>query len=310
MATKTVYWITDKSLCCGDLPAPLIICTTLGRIIEGTLQATVIASASACDTQYRHTITYDSLSLNFEGAPTDLLTTDIGSVSCDGCYADYFRQLLNDALPGFDGWTVETDNWEYLAAGNQLTVPSGAMSRYSRGQKLDLLFNIAGVFSRRYYYIIDVTDTVITVVGDGDFPLVDSPIVERKTSRLISPLGFPEFFMYHPEYRGFSVPPAVDTPTFTIQGLQVFLAYAGGYGTSNATNFEIALPVAASITASSNYFGGMGVGTDAGAFVGDVLPSVSPLVDRYFLQLTRNGGASLWTASGNKNASFQISYHM
>jgi hypothetical protein len=60
-----------------------------------------------------------------------------------------------------DGWIPATGSWSYASA-STINVPTGAASIYQKGDKLKLTQPTLGV---KYFYIITVADTLLTVTG-------------------------------------------------------------------------------------------------------------------------------------------------
>jgi hypothetical protein len=103
---------------------------------------------------------------------------------------------LNDEVSV--GWTPVYDTWAYASA-TTITVPSGAASLYQKGDKLRFKQG-AGY---KYYYIVGVADTVLTVTGGSDYTVANSAITDIAISRAENPFGFPTQFTWTPVYSGF-----------------------------------------------------------------------------------------------------------
>jgi len=88
-----------------------------------------------------------------------------------------------------EGLTLVSDTWAYLAADDPtftITVPSGAASLYSAGMKIKLTNTTA-----KYFIIVNVADTVLTVYGGTDYDLVSAAISSIYISHHRAPIGFP-----------------------------------------------------------------------------------------------------------------------
>jgi len=90
-----------------------------------------------------------------------------------------------------DGWTLANETWTYASA-TTITVPSGAANKYSKGDKIRL--KQGGGY--KYFYIIGVTDTVLTVTGGSDYTVANSAISDIYYSKSASPVGFPKYFNF------------------------------------------------------------------------------------------------------------------
>jgi hypothetical protein len=149
------------------------------------------------------------------------------------------------------GWVEVTDTWVYASA-TTITVPSGAASIYSVGDKLKLKQTTV-----KYFYVIDVADTVLTVTAGSDYTVSNDVITSPYYSKASSPTGFPQYFnLSAPTWTttgtGFTNAPAVSYDRFIINGRQVHLsiraltnATSGGTGVFIATHAAGQMPPAA-----------------------------------------------------------------
>jgi hypothetical protein len=86
--------------------------------------------------------------------------------------------------PLADGWVKPTGTWAKASA-SSITVPSGAASLYSVGDKIKLTDT-----TTKYFYVTAVADTVLTITGGTDYALVGT-ISNYYYSKASSPVGFP-----------------------------------------------------------------------------------------------------------------------
>ena len=100
------------------------------------------------------------------------------------------------------GWTPARQSWAYASA-TTITVPSGAELIYSVGDKIR--FKQGAEY--KYFYIIAVADTLLTVTGGSDYTVATpTAITDIYYSKAASSVGFPK--------NGFSI----GTPTWTTSG--------------------------------------------------------------------------------------------
>lgn len=128
-------------------------------------------------------------------SPTVPATPDDYLKLADVAVANGFTSILNanitdrSALVSIcdnnGGWTSVTGTWAYASA-TTITVPSGAVSRYQKGDKIKLTQT-----TDKYFYIIGVADTVLTITGGDVYTLTNATIINPQFSRLVSPIGFP-----------------------------------------------------------------------------------------------------------------------
>lgn len=93
----------------------------------------------------------------------------------------YARSLQN--------WIVVPDTWTYASA-TTITVPSGAASIYSVGDRLKLTQSS----TVKYFYVVAVADTLLTITGGSDYSLTNTAISSIYFSHIPNPTGFPFTF--------------------------------------------------------------------------------------------------------------------
>lgn len=201
------------------------------------------------------------------------------------------------------GWSAAKETWTYASA-TTITVPAGATSKYSVGDKIKLTQTTV-----KYFYIVGVASTTLTITGGTDHTLANAAISNNYYSKLTTPVGFPHWFAYTPTFTGFSANPTAIV-TFRILGRECHLNYAGtANGTSNANSLTITLPVTAA-TRASGYWDSLSTVTDNGS------TSTSPGLVRVASAGTTAGlykdatGANNWTTSGAKGANFNFRYEI
>jgi hypothetical protein len=147
---------------------------------------------------------------------------------------------------GLDGWIPAEETWSYASA-TTITVPSGAASRYQKGDKIKITNNSA----TKYFYIVGVADTVLTVTGGSDYTVHDSAITNPFFSKIENPQGFPHWFNYTPSYSASGSMTFTSTSTllakFRVAGSEVhaLVSCSGTIGGTPATDLRATLPIAA-----------------------------------------------------------------
>ena len=92
-----------------------------------------------------------------------------------------------------DGWIPVSDTWTYKTA-TTITVPSGAASIYKVGMGIRLTQTTV-----KYFYIVGVADTVLTITGGSDYTLANATIsAVSYTNTPATAIGFPNTFNYTP----------------------------------------------------------------------------------------------------------------
>ncbi|HCC67675.1 TPA: hypothetical protein DEP90_00440, partial [Patescibacteria group bacterium] len=203
------------------------------------------------------------------------------------------------------GWISVSDSWSY-ASTTTITVPSGAGSLYEKGDKIKFTNNSA----TKYFYVILVSDELLTVTGGNEYSVENSAISNILISHCESPTAFPDFFDWTPSHTGFSADPTVKA-RFKISGKMCHVYYcctAGG--TSNATTYYITLPVKPkSHTGTVNWVYPLQC-VDSGSFITTQWGKVRIKdndINGYFYTTP---GTGTWTASGAKYADFDGWYEI
>jgi hypothetical protein len=174
----------------------------------------------------------------WDASTTAPIDTDVlASVEGMGGTPAHKRKTIRTWLNG--GWIPAAGTWAYASA-TTITVPAGATSIYSVGMKWMLTSN--GVILRGY--IIAVTSTLLTVIGDA---LTNYTFTANYYSVAARPVGFPETFAYTPT--GISASNVSMAARFMISGRRCFVDLKA-YFTGGITFTSMpTLP----ITASANY---------------------------------------------------------
>ena len=140
-------------------------------------------------------------------------------------------------LGTIDGWISANETWTYASA-TTITVPSGAASKYQKGDKFKLTANSVVLQG----YIVGVADTVLTVVGDA---LTNHTFTANYYSKAENPQGFPDWFNYTPtltdgaDLSGFTI------AQFSLKGKVCFLNFiADAKNVTTSGTVQITLPIA------------------------------------------------------------------
>jgi len=158
---------------------------------------------------------------------TQLLANYIQSRNLDLIYngTDFILLLQNDLLN--DGWTKVYETWTYASA-TTITVPSGAASRYRKGDKIKLTQTTV-----KYFSIVAVADTLLTVTGGIDYTVANATITSPYYSHAESPIGFPLYFNFTPTVTATAgtITTASASARFNVIGGEIFMS-----GTTTLTN--------------------------------------------------------------------------
>lgn len=214
---------------------------------------------------------------------------------------------LNDSVD--TGWVIVNETFTYASA-KTITVASGAASRFQKGDKLKLTQTTV-----KYFYIVGVADTVLTVTGGSDYTVANAAITSPYLSRIENPLGFPTFFNYVPTEGGWTSV-TFNKMQFSIQAT-MFFGWMRLTGTSDQTYSRIVLPVAPAILedAQATSFGLTEYAVDNGSSIATgsswrIDQTTANASNKYleFSSSLVSGGA--WTDSGVKTVKTNFYYHI
>lgn len=198
-----------------------------------------------------------------------------------------------------DGWTNPNEAWTYASA-TTITVPTDATLKYSVGNKIKLIQS--GTI--KYFYIIGVAATVLTITGGTDYTLANATITSNYYSRNDSPVGFPAWFNYTPTWTGFSAAPT-GAGRFNLIGRCVTFCIQPATGTSNATSMTMTLPITGG---ASNAAAGLCRVADNGAYQAVAGQYITSTTIATFYK--DNAGTTAFTGSGAKVAAGTFIYEV
>jgi len=151
-------------------------------------------------------------------------------------------------------WQTANQTWA-RASSTTITVPAGAASIYSVGDKIRFKQN-AGTYV--YFYVVAVADTVLTLTGGTDYTVANETITANDFSQLTSPVGFPQWFaLTAPTFavasydNGSGGQPTTSEYRFCINGRSVQIHYRGN-GTKAGTDNQIIFALAGLPKAPAN----------------------------------------------------------
>lgn len=197
------------------------------------------------------------------------------------------------------GWQKSEDDWTYASA---TTVTSSIDPRtiYEIGDRIRLVNNS----TTKYFYIVGLTDTVVTLWAGSSYTIANSAITNLYFSKSENPIGFPYAFPYTATLTGFSADPASPLYFGRMHGKWMCIdVRLNNAGTSNATTFTISLPVTAATVSNMNWQAG--TYDQVNNSVNSTVPGLARIssagtVVNLFLDISGTG----WTAALDKRASF------
>lgn len=183
-------------------------------------------------------------------------------------------KLQSNQLNIETGWYYANEVWTYASA-TTITVPSGAATKYSKGDRIKLTQTTI-----KYFYIIGVADTLLTITAGTSYTLVNAAISNNYYSHEMTPVGFPEYMNYAATVStvgGGTAPTytASDTNYFSIYGnmcyVQISKTNSSGGVAGSGTNLLVIdfpiLPINTTLGFGTVYESG-GTGINALAIMG------------------------------------------
>lgn len=170
-------------------------------------------------------------------AMTDPIGTDVIPIVDDPAGSPITKKVTLTSLGIVDGWIPVSDTWTYATA-STITVPSGAASRYQKGDRIRWTQTTV-----KYGVVVAVADTVLTIAVNTDYVVANAAISAISYSHEINPLSFPESFAFTTTYTGFAVDPTTVYRMKIVGNLCYILQTQGTSGTSNATGFTFTVPL-------------------------------------------------------------------
>jgi len=212
---------------------------------------------------FTSTSTTPTLNVNSLGAITmkrlDGSALQFGDIVAGGSYYAFYNGTNflvenNTTTTSLDtGWFPVNESWTYASA-TTITVPTDATLRFQVGDKLRCTNS-----TTKYFYIVGVAATTITITGGSDYTLTNVAISAIYVSRAVSPFGFPGAFNWSPTLVGFSANPTTTMYEFACNGKECTVRVRQvTSGTSNATTFTISAPITAA-TVTNGIWGEAGL---------------------------------------------------
>lgn len=148
----------------------------------------------------------------------------------------------------WDGWIQVTDTFTYASA-TTITVPSDATTKYSVGDKLKMTNS-----GTKYFYIVGVAATVLTVTGGTDYTVANAAISGVYYSKAATPLSFPYTFAFTPSWTNITVGNGTNVGAFSMDGKRVTVRtkFTLGSTSSVGTNPSYAYPITKNTYYTSN----------------------------------------------------------
>lgn len=257
-----------------------------------------------------------SFTLKINGSTVDtysdstyLATTGRIGLICLGCSVkdlsieDYTTPTATPTPdPVAAGWTSAGGSWTYLSS-TTITVPSGATDKYAAGDKIRL--KQGGGY--KYFYVTGVTSTVLTVTGGSDYSVANSAITDNDFSKVVSPVGFPQWFNFPASFSGGGSMTVSNIQNvigkFAINGRDVHVLVSASVDTSGTASTTInvgSLPVGPN-TGSSSLIGAALIDDGSGGSLEQVF------ADTNTLKLVNDSNISL-TSGVHVGTNFSYSY--
>lgn len=162
--------------------------------------------------------------------------------------------MLAPVIETWDGWQTGSGAWTYASA-TTFTAPAADAAVMTSGDKIKLTQTTA-----KYFYVVSVSGTTITVTGGTDYTLANAAITLPFYSKQATPFGFPQNFTWLPTWANLTIGNAVQDCKFSISGGKVFyrIHVLGGTTSSAGTGPTFSFPVTSIATPAITMWIGAG----------------------------------------------------
>lgn len=154
-----------------------------------------------------------------------------------------------------DGWFNANETITYGGSSNTFSCSAALAAVLQIGDKIKITQT-----TTKYFYIINIVGTTVTVTGGNDYTLINAAITAIYYSHSQSPVGFPQWFSYTPTWTATTTNPTLGNGVlngrFTINGRTVTIVGTLSVGSTTTMGSGVyywALPVQNST--NSVYFG-------------------------------------------------------
>ncbi len=176
------------------------------------------------------------------------------------------------------GWIV-AGAMTYASA-NTITVASGATLIYQKGDKLRFKQG-AGY---KYFYIITVADTLLTVYGGTDYTVATpTAITDMYYSHETSPVGFPVYFNFTPTLSGITLGNGSIKGKIILEGTiaNLYIVYTMGSTSAVTGTNVLTFPIAPNTNYSTYNLIGLGMAFAAGTGYEVIMTSGGTIYNAY-----------------------------
>lgn len=220
--------LTNKTLTAPTITSPSVTGTVGGSATYSTPTLTQPTIADFSNATHNHS--------NAAGGGSTLTSPTINTAV-----------ISNPTVRQWDGWMDANESWTFANSTN-ITVPSDATTKYAVGDKIKLTQSA----TVKYFYIVAVTATNLTVTAGTDYTVANSAITANFYSHESSPLNFPQWFNFTGTLTGMTASVTDTTMKFSLNGRLATISPGASTflnGTSNAITMTLTgLPVAAGST--------------------------------------------------------------
>jgi hypothetical protein len=218
------------------------------------------------------------------------------------------------------GWNLVKDTWAYLSA-SAITVPSGAASLYTVGDYIMLTQTTV-----KYFNVIGVTDTVLTVTGGDTYTVANATISTPYYSKVGNPSGHPQWYAFTPVWTATSGSVGVGTGAgtmlgrFKLMGRSIlwcgYVKLGTNFWTGTTTAWTWTLPVQAANNVLT--YNGIGYSRDTGVANYRYLTRIAPAATALSTFISGADGTNVntlaynvpYTMGINDSIEWQIQYEI
>lgn len=204
----------------------------------------------------------------------------------------------------YDGWVAANETWTYASATTFTTASSALAGVLQVGDRIKLTQTTV-----KYFYVIGISGTTITITGGTDYTLANAAITLPFYSHEVSPTGFPAAFNFTATWTGVTAQFA-SVNRFSVIGRKCRVhIFRSTNQTSNATSLTVTLPIpAATVTGMGWQMLGSNAVDNGGALTSPPLCEV--LSAGTVVTIYKDPAAGAWTGSSTKGANVNAEYEI
>ena len=152
------------------------------------------------------------------------------------------KTALSLIFTPMDGWISANSTWTYASA-NTITVPSGALQKYSIGDSIR--WKQGGAF--KYGVIAAVADALLTIIINSDYTVANAAITDNYYTHSATAIGLPAYYNFTPSFSNLTAGSGSNIGRYRTDGrkIEVSVDWTFGAGAGIGIDPRVNFPVEA-----------------------------------------------------------------